>query len=67
MAFGYTYQRTWLNLKRHRITIFLSILVLAGITILMGLIYPGPQAVLDFMQIRTFQLFIGILNIESSK
>ena len=62
---NYVSQRTWLNLKRHKLTILVSVSVLALMTLAMSAIYPGDQAFQDFLDIPVFQLFLGTTDLGS--
>ena len=65
MQINYILQRYWLDLKRHKLTIFISIPVFSALMILFGTIYPGPDAVKVFSEIPTVQFLIGTRNIQS--
>lgn len=65
MQINYILQRYWLDLKRHKLTIFISIPVFSALMILFGTIYPGPDAVKVFSEIPTVQFLIGTRNIQN--
>jgi hypothetical protein len=58
-------QRYWLNLKRHRIYFSLAALILAVITALIAIIYPGSTATRAYVNIPLFQFLTGITDVQN--
>ncbi len=65
MGFNYVIQRNWLNLKRHRLTIYVSIPIFTFMMALIGSIYS--KSLVDiFFQVPVFQAIINNKNIPNS-
>ena len=64
MLFRYTIQRTWLNYKRHKLTIYLTMVVLVALLAVVAFIYPGSTGVEAYMNIDALKLLLGDIVVE---
>ena len=67
MGFGYISRRYWLNLKRHKLTIIVSIIVFSLVMIVFGALYQvvGEEFVQVYTSIPLFQVLTGIDTVEN--
>ena len=63
MSFKFASQRTWLNLKRHKLTIIVTIVTFSFMMMVFGSIYPGTKAIEAYAGIGVVQLITGIVDI----
>ncbi len=65
MYFHFALHRYWLNFKRHRNTVILAITILTAVVVLVGLVYPGSEAVEAYLGIPAFQLLFGEQEVDN--
>lgn len=65
MSFQFSIQRYWLNFKRHRFFFSIAAIILAVLTALIAIIYPGPTAVRAYVNIPIFQFLTGITDVQN--
>ncbi|MFW9929027.1 MAG: hypothetical protein ACFFD1_06525 [Candidatus Thorarchaeota archaeon] len=65
MNVTFVIHRYWLNLKRHKITFFVSFPIFGAMMILIGSIYTGPEIVSAIMNVPAFQALTGVRNIQN--